>query len=181
MAAKRITKSAIEWSKFARLVPECDRANYTAFKARSDHYLMNVLSNPENPPTINFQEYKKTITNKAIVDQLEQQYKALQVPYPKDTHSTAVDDEEKRTAVVVQQFAEISNEKIKEADALMQKFKSMIPYAEMTEEDFQLTFPDWTVNREVPSLYPNPEKSPGLTPEEAKEYAKSDPAPYSIP
>lgn len=40
MAAKRITKSAVDWAKFARLVPESDKVNYIAFKARSDSYLM---------------------------------------------------------------------------------------------------------------------------------------------
>lgn len=57
----------------------------------------------------------------------------------------------------------------------------MIPYKDMLNEDYQLTFPDWTVNREAPSVWPHPEKQPGLTKEQSAELAKPDPYPYSIP
>lgn len=57
----------------------------------------------------------------------------------------------------------------------------MIPYGEMTQEDFVLTFPEWCYNREDPSIWPHPERAPGLTKEERKELAKPDGPPYSIP
>lgn len=57
----------------------------------------------------------------------------------------------------------------------------MIPFNEMLEEDYVLTFPDWCVTREAPSIWPHPEKSPGLTREEAAELAKPDGYPYSLP
>lgn len=40
MAAKRITKSSIDWAKFASVVPKNEMKNFNAFKARSDAYLV---------------------------------------------------------------------------------------------------------------------------------------------
>ena len=38
--ASRISKSSIDWTRFAQLVPKHDKAAFNAFKARSDGYLM---------------------------------------------------------------------------------------------------------------------------------------------
>lgn len=37
--ASRITKSSIDWAKFASVVPKSNQKNFTAFKARSEAYL----------------------------------------------------------------------------------------------------------------------------------------------
>lgn len=39
MAARRITKSAIDWVAFAERVPENQKTFFQAFKAKSDAYL----------------------------------------------------------------------------------------------------------------------------------------------
>lgn len=57
----------------------------------------------------------------------------------------------------------------------------MIPYEDMLQEDFLLTFPEWSVTRDAPSIWPHEEKQPGITREESAEFAKPDGAPYSIP
>jgi len=57
----------------------------------------------------------------------------------------------------------------------------MIPFEEMTEEEFVLTFPDWSVRWQEPSIWPHTEKTPGLTREERERLAKPDGPPYSIP
>jgi hypothetical protein len=44
MAAKRITKSSIDWTRFAQLVPKSERNMFIAFKAKSDAYLRRSLS-----------------------------------------------------------------------------------------------------------------------------------------
>lgn len=62
-----------------------------------------------------------------------------------------------------------------------EKFKIMIPYGDMTQDDFALTFPEWVYDRENPSLWPHAERQPGLTREQRKELAKPDGYPYSIP
>ena len=39
MAARRVTKSAVDWAKFASLVPKNQTDCYKAFKSKSDMFL----------------------------------------------------------------------------------------------------------------------------------------------
>lgn len=55
----------------------------------------------------------------------------------------------------------------------------MIPVRHMSQEEFVLTFPDWSKTLEAPSLFPNYEKTPGLSKEERARYAAPDGPPYS--
>ncbi|RWS14675.1 ATP synthase subunit d: mitochondrial-like protein [Dinothrombium tinctorium] len=180
MTSRRITKSAVDWAKFARLVPESDRAQFAAFKARSDGYLRKMMSYPENPPPIDWNAYRATIANKSVVDELEKSYKAVSVPYPKDTLSATVDEQEKEAEKIAAEFCEWSECKVKEAEVLLYKFKVMIPYDQMTEEEFALTFPDWVNRIENASVWPHPDKEPGLSKEERKKAKIINPPPYSI-
>lgn len=40
MAAARISKSSMDWARFAQLVPKHDVPQFNAFKAKSDGYLV---------------------------------------------------------------------------------------------------------------------------------------------
>lgn len=40
MAAARISKSSVDWARFAQLVPRFDKAQFNAFKGKSDGYLV---------------------------------------------------------------------------------------------------------------------------------------------
>lgn len=40
MAVNRISKSSVDWVRFAQLVPRFDKPNFNAFKAKSDGYLV---------------------------------------------------------------------------------------------------------------------------------------------
>jgi hypothetical protein len=57
----------------------------------------------------------------------------------------------------------------------------MLPYDEMTEEEFTLTFPDWSVRWQDPSVWPHEEKAPGLTKEQQEKLRAPDGPPYSLP
>jgi len=78
-----------------------------------------MLSYPENAPQIDWSTYRQKVVNKSVVDQLENAYKALSIPYPKDTKSQEVDAQEKANAVEVEEFCKQSNEKIVEAKKLV--------------------------------------------------------------
>lgn len=56
----------------------------------------------------------------------------------------------------------------------------MIPYRNMTQEEFALTFPDWGPSIDAPSIHPHYEKTPGLSKEERARLAAPDGRPYSI-
>ena len=145
-----------------------------------------VLSNPEKPPEVDWNNYKANITNKDVVTKLEAAYKSLvqQVPYPQDTISSQIDDQAKQAKAEYKLLCQISNEKIKECEELQNKYKVMIPYGQMTNEDYALTFPDYVYSRKDPSIWPNEERAPGLTKEEREQIKigkKHGGAPYTLP
>ncbi|KAH9413613.1 ATP synthase peripheral stalk subunit d, mitochondrial-like [Dermatophagoides pteronyssinus] len=179
MAANRISKSSIDWAKFASAVPKNEMKNFNAFKARSDAYLVRAMAYPENPPEINFNEYKARLSNKDLVQKLEQAYKSLKIPYPKNTVAAEIDQQELEYKKTCDAYVSIANSKIAEAEKLRKKFEMMLPVRDMNNEDFTLTFPDWVCTLESPSIYPHFEKTPGLSKEERERLAAPDGKPYS--
>jgi hypothetical protein len=63
---------------------------------------------------------------------------------------------------------------------MQNKFKGMIPFQDMYNEDFALTFPDWVISRAEPSVHPHLERMPGVSKEDRKRLAEPDGYPYSI-
>lgn len=84
-----------------------------------ESFIFSVLSNPENPPAINFSDFRNKVGNKETVDQLEKAYKALKIVYPKDTLSQEVDQEELDYKKKSESYIEVANAKIAEAKKLV--------------------------------------------------------------
>ena len=79
----------------------------------------SVLSYPENPPQINFEDYKKKVTSPQMVQQLEQAYKSLKIPYPKDTLSHEIDQQEQEYKKRGDAYVEVANSKIAQAEKMV--------------------------------------------------------------
>lgn len=135
------------------------------------------------------------------MDQLEKAYKSLQIPYPKDTRTSEVDAQEQENKKSIEDFCKSSDTRIEDAKKLVKlfviyvififisnfyllkqlnKFELMLPYDHMMQEEFTLTFPDWSIRWQDPSIWPHTEKTPGLTKEEVAQLKKPDGPPYSI-
>merc|ERR1712018_906485 len=84
MAAKRVTATAINWAEFATKIPAANKASFGALKNKQDGYVRAVNQLPEALPAIDFSAYKGKVAQ-AMVDDFEKKYKALEIPYPKDT------------------------------------------------------------------------------------------------
>ncbi|XP_044766485.1 ATP synthase subunit d, mitochondrial-like [Coccinella septempunctata] len=156
MAAKRIVKSSINWAQLAERVPEHQRSTYQAFKAKSDGYLRKVLAYPENPPTIDWSHYKAKVPVAGMVDDFQKQYSALKIPYPPDTVSSQIDALEKEIRADIEAFNKESNEDIAKYKKELDHLNSLLPYSEMTMEDFKDAHPDIAldpVNR--PTFWPH--------------------------
>jgi len=163
MAAKRITQSAINWTAFAERVPDNQRIFFNALKARSDNYLRRVLSNPETAPKLDFSAYKAKIPIAGLAESFQKQYEALKVPYPADKLTADVNAQEKSAEQDVKNFIADSNKKIAEHKDQLGNWDKVLPYEEMTMEDFKNAFPEQAldpINR--PTLWPHtPEEQPG--------------------
>lgn len=77
------------------------------------------MAYPENPPEINFNEYKARLSNKDLVQKLEQAYKSLKIPYPKNTVAAEIDQQELEYKKTCDAYVSIANSKIAEAEKLV--------------------------------------------------------------
>merc|ERR1712198_90828 len=172
MAAKRIAASAINWAEFASKVPANQQAAYKAFKGKSDAHLRAVLGLPEALPVIDFSAYATRVAVPGMVENFQKQYESIAIPYPEDTVSGAIDAQEAEAAVEVKDFIAASNARIGDLTAQLAHWNSMIPYDQMTMEEWAEAFPEQTINVDNPTLWPHePEDQPGYVAPDAADAA----------
>ncbi|XP_065340709.1 ATP synthase subunit d, mitochondrial [Cloeon dipterum] len=161
MASKRIAQSAVNWTSLAERVPAGQKAMLTAFKTKSDNYLRRVLANPESPPKIDWSFYKSRVAVAGMVDNFQKQYEALKIPYPADNYTSQVEAQAQKGMAAVQDFVKASNGRIAAAQAEVAKINAMLPYSEMTMEEFADAHPELSISSTNPTAWPH-------TPEDQK-------------
>ncbi|KAF5273228.1 hypothetical protein FQA39_LY07559 [Lamprigera yunnana] len=165
MAAKRITQSAINWASIAERVPETQKHIYLQFKAKSDNYLRKMLAYPENPPEIDWASYSARIPVKGMVDDFKKKYQALQIPYPPDTLSSKLDSVEKDVKADIVKYKEESNIRIEEHKKQLAYLASLIPFDQMTMENFKDSFPEFALDQNKPTFWPHEGDGPDRVPD----------------
>lgn len=169
--AKRISQSSINWASLAERVPPQQKTNFLSFKSRSDKYVRALLANPEASPKIDWAAYRSKIPNAAMVDSFQKAYESLKIPYPTDTVSAEVDKLRSQISSEVATFKKDSEHRIAKHQSEVDRIKSLLPYAQMTMEDFYDAHPDIaidTLNR--PTFWPHDEESqPGYVDPNARE------------
>nr|ABR23442.1 ATP synthase D chain [Ornithodoros parkeri] len=155
MAAKRISKSAINWAAFSERVPEAQRQQFQVFKAKSDGYLRRVFQYPENPPPIDFAMYRSGIGNPALVDQMEKAYKSFVVPFPKEHLTPLIDAQEREAKEDIANFIADSKQRIEDYKQEFAHFEAIIPAAHMTMEDYAKYYPQHAINLDKPTYWPH--------------------------
>lgn len=109
-----------------------------------------------------------------MVDAFQKQYEALKVPYPADTVSAQVDAQRSQVDKDIKDFIATSNARIAELEKQIQHLKSMLPFEQMTMEDFKDAYPEQAIDPiNNPTFWPHEP----LTEEEKKaiEEAKNNP------
>lgn len=171
MASKRIASSSVNWAALAERVPPNQKTQFLAFKSRSDKYLRAILENPAESPKLDWSHYQNRVAVPGLVDSFRKAYESLKVPYPNDTLSAQVEAQGKEIAVDIQKFKAESEQRIANHKKELERIKSLLPYDQMTMEDFADAHPDLaldTTNR--PTFWPHfPEDQVGyVAPEESK-------------
>merc|ERR1711915_232902 len=171
MAARRVASSSIDWAAFASRVPAGQKNMFNAFKGKSDAYLRKVITLPESVPAINFAAYKARIPVAGMVDNFQKEYEALKVPYPADTVSQQIADVEGAAAAEVQAFIKGSEARIAKLTEELGHWEAMIPYDQMTMEEWAEAFPEQAISIERPTMWPHhPEDQPGYVAKEGAEH-----------
>ncbi|NP_001093279.1 H+ transporting ATP synthase subunit d [Bombyx mori] len=162
--AKRISQSAVNWAALAERVPAEQKAHLAAFKIKSDNYLRRVLANPPEPPKINWAVYKQAVPIPGMVDTFQKQYEALKIPYPADTQTALVESQWNQVKNAIDAFIQESNANIASYQKEINATKALLPYDQMTMEDFYDAHPDLALDPiKKPTFWPH-------TPEEQLDY-----------
>ncbi|KAL6442069.1 hypothetical protein ACFW04_002412 [Cataglyphis niger] len=156
---------AINWAALAERIPETERNAFAAFKAKSDQHLRRMAANPETPPKIDWVYYKKNITLAGLVDKFQKEYESFVVPYPADKYTSQLEAQEKELHVQIEQFIKESNERIVSANKEVERIKSLLPFSEMTMEDFRDFYPDQAIQSDKPTVWPH---TPDVQPQNEK-------------
>lgn len=168
MAARRVTQSSVNWSALAERVSESQRTSFVAFKTKSDKYLRSVTANPEAPPAINWSHYEKHITIPGLVSGFKSQYEGTKISYPVDNYTKEVEAQEVTVKKEIESFVKASEERIAAYKKEMEHLKSLLPFDQMTMEDFRDAFPDQALDAiNKPTYWPH-------NPEEQHEEEKKD-------
>ncbi|GBN46841.1 ATP synthase subunit d, mitochondrial [Araneus ventricosus] len=158
MATKRFVRSAIDWAAFTERVPPSEKIKFQAFKARVDGYTKKLMSYPEKSPSIDFQMYRSRLPNPAMVDEFEKQFNAVKIPYPADKLTPLIDEQEKKVDGDLKIMKEICDLNCQYYNKKLQWWKDMMPFDQMTMDDFKDYFPDPKLDvYETPSFWPHTE------------------------
>jgi len=158
MAARRVTKSAIDWAAFAERVPPNQKDAFRALRQKSDMFVSKVHRFPENLPQIDFAAYSSKLSNAAIVSEFEKSYKALSVAYPKDKNNLKgqVDAEEKEAQAQAKKWIADARKQIEVSQAMLSKIDSVPNPSVMTHEMYADYFPEQARNPwERPTFWPH--------------------------
>jgi F-type H+-transporting ATPase subunit d len=77
-----------------------------------------------------------------MVDTFQKSYEALKVPYPADNYSAQVDQQKSSVQKEIEDFKKASNERIAQYEKSIAHLKSLLPYDQMTMEDYRDAFPE---------------------------------------
>lgn len=154
--AKRISQSSINWSALGERVPAAQKTNFLTFKSRSDKYVRAMFANPENSPKIDWSAYKSKIPIAGLVDSFQKSYESLKVPYPADTLSAEVDKVRAAVSSDIANFKKESEARIATHKAEVERIKSLLPYGQMTMEDFRDAHPEMAIDAiNKPTFWPH--------------------------
>ncbi|XP_026216702.1 ATP synthase subunit d, mitochondrial [Anabas testudineus] len=147
MAGRRVAVKAIDWLAFAERVPPNQRSMFNALKTRSDAIAAKLASLPETPAALDWNYYRSTVAKPGMVDEFEKKFKALKVPEPVDTQTSAINAQEAEANKSALAYVEESKARVAQYEQELEKFKNMIPFDQMTIEDLNNAFPETKLDK----------------------------------
>uniref|UniRef100_A0A3Q3GX48 ATP synthase subunit d, mitochondrial n=1 Tax=Kryptolebias marmoratus TaxID=37003 RepID=A0A3Q3GX48_KRYMA len=145
MAARRVALKAIDWVAFAERVPPNQRSNFNALKTRSDAISAKLTSLPETPAPIDWSYYRTAVAKPGMVDEFEKKFKGLKIPEPIDTQTSVINAQEAEAVSSSALF--LCTLSLFFGFVQLLKFKNMVPFDQMTLEDYYEAFPETKLDK----------------------------------
>ncbi|GFS07394.1 ATP synthase subunit d, mitochondrial [Elysia marginata] len=159
-AAKRVSKSVVDWARFAAVCPKNQTDTLRTVKAKHDAFINKVHTLPENLPKIDFASYKARLPDPAMADRFEKAYAALSIPYPVDKANMLkkVEEENQDAEKRVKTYVADVQAAAQESKTFLAKIDSLPKFEEMTVEMFNYYFPETAFNPDRPTFWPDLEE-----------------------
>lgn len=182
MASRALT-TKVDWNKVMVTSDKLDLTKINKLKSQIDSTVAKCSQLPESLPKIDWAQYKAHASDPKAVEELEKRYNAIKVEPPKIPASRLDDLElaKKQDLERFRKYAMKAQSFVESAEIVKNKFAKMIPVKDMSYEEWAKTFPYWSYQADNPSIGPHLGRSPGLSVEEAIEFEKPDPLPFSTP
>lgn len=113
----------------------------------------SVVANPEVAPKIDWAFYKSKVAVPGLVDSFQKSYEAVKISYPTDNLTSQIETQEKQVKADIEQFKSGSAVRIAEHQKSIEHLKSLIPYDQMTMEDYHDAFPDVSDRTKATYIY----------------------------
>ncbi|XP_048846725.1 ATP synthase subunit d, mitochondrial [Brienomyrus brachyistius] len=155
MSGRRAALKAIDWMAFAERVPPNQRTMFNNLKTRSDAIAAKLASLPEKPAVIDWNYYRTMVAKAGMVDEFEKKFGVLKVPEPVDTQTATINNQEQEANKNAVAYIEASKARIGQYEQELEKFRSMIPYDQMTIEDLNEMFPETKLDKEKHPYWPH--------------------------
>ncbi|XP_053713001.1 ATP synthase subunit d, mitochondrial-like [Synchiropus splendidus] len=155
MAGRRVALKAIDWLAFAERIPPNQRGMFNALKTRTDAISAKLASLPETPAALDWNYYRSAVAKAGMVDEFEKKFKALQIPMPVDTQTSAINAMEVDANKNAVEYIEGSKARVAGYEKELEKFHNMIPFDQMTVEDFNNTFPETKLDKVKHPYWPH--------------------------
>ncbi|KAH9494908.1 hypothetical protein Btru_020770 [Bulinus truncatus] len=165
-AAKRFTASAVDWARYAAVVPKAQGESFRIIKAKHDNFVNRVYSLPENLPKIDFTAYKSRLPDPTMADRFQKAYEALSVPYPKDKDNLVqkVEAENQETEKKVKAYVAELNKIIASSKQFIEKINTLPKPSEFTPEMYTYYFPETALDPARPTIWPHKEEEQPYNP-----------------
>ncbi|KAF8560932.1 hypothetical protein P879_06125 [Paragonimus westermani] len=85
MAARRVSRSVVNWVDLYNQCPKHQVDQFRDFKTRTDGLVSRISSLSETLPNINWDNYAHTVPIPGLVEKFKKEYEALKVDYPIDS------------------------------------------------------------------------------------------------
>merc|ERR1712150_370404 len=116
-------------------------AEFNAFRTKHETIRGNLNMLPEKAAPVNFEYYLANVKNQALVEKFQSMYAAVEVPYPEDTESAKIAENQATTVAEIEAQSKESAKRVTEFQAEIAKIKAMKPFEEITTAEIMASNP----------------------------------------
>ncbi|WEW61481.1 ATP synthase d subunit [Emydomyces testavorans] len=145
MAVTRSAALKLDWAKVSTSLGlrGATATSLQAFKKRNDDARRKVQALSEAPQTVDFEHYRKILKNKAVVDEIEKQFKAFKPQtYDVNRQLKAIESFEAQAVTSAEMTKGKVEEELRYLEKTLENIESARPWEDLTVDDVVAAQPE---------------------------------------